>query len=194
MTNITNATPGSLRAFLDAGGDPTTLYQFHMLRDYAVDSLTWAPDSRAGFAQMMRHDAAAIRRGQRVGVPKADGGFAAFGLADAHSMDWHAELFEDPSLAQRLIDSFPELERAKAYSDLDHVRRPHPLDVETPVEGTQWSCNNCGEAHDVGDGVRAVIIGWREDWSNLPYRLTYCAACIGLAAQALNPPVLTSLS
>lgn len=186
MTNPSNATPGSLRAFLDAGGDPRRLYGFEMLRDYAVDSLTWAPGHRARWAQGMRHDAAAIRRGEPVGIPNG-GGWSRLTTADAHLMDWHAELFEDPALAQRLIDSFPEPERAKAYSDLDHSRRPHPLEVDEPDGGSQWACNNCGEAHDVGDGVSAVIIGWREDWSNLPYRLTYCAGCIGIAAQALSP-------
>lgn len=175
-----NATPDSLRAFLDAGGDPSTLDGWESVVDSAVLALTLAPHQRLEWSRAWRQRAAAIRRGEPVDPPSR------FTEADAQSCEWDAEMFDDQSLALRLIEALPAEKRVKALEELDCSRRPHPLNVEQPG-GTQWSCNNCGEVHDTGDGVRAVVIGWREGWSELDYPITYCAACIGIAAQALSP-------
>lgn len=194
MTNATNSTPGSLRAFLEAGGDPMTLDSVHLLVEDAVQALGSAPGFRANRARTQRYYAQIIRSGGRLGLPLADGTLAPI-QADAQSCDWEAELWEDLALARRLIDSLPEAEKADAHKTLDWERRPHPLDVEIPgadyQEGGQWSCANCGEAHDIGDGVRAVVVGFREDWSELEYRIPYCAGCIAVAAQAASPAPAT---
>ncbi len=183
--------PATLRAFLDAHGDLMTIDGVHILVEDAVQALSAAPRYRAERARTERYFAEAIRSGGRLGLPLADGTLVPAHTPDARSCDWAAELWEDPALAQRLIDSLPAAEKADAHKRLDCIRRPHPLDVEEPCagyeEGAQWSCGNCGEAHDIGDGVRAVVVGFRDDWSELEYRIPYCAACIALAAQAASP-------
>ena len=55
----------------------------------------------------------------------------------------------------------------------------------------RWDCCNCGEAHEVGDGAPAVVIGYRPGWSTLEddHALTYCAGCITIAGQILSVDV-----
>ncbi len=96
---------------------------------------------------------------------------------------WGAEVYVDPSLAEKLRAALPA-EVATAYEALvDLHRRPYPLEVRKPYGW--WSCSNCGATFDE-DEAEAVVIQGREDHFDLPEDITYCLDCVErLAAVAL---------
>lgn len=178
--------PDLLRSFLDAGGDPTTLDRWKCLVDNAQLVIgDGAPDHLE--AESWREVAETAHEHE------------GWNLVAAHFARV-AEMYDDPALAHRLIESLPPGLRETALLEVDQARRPHPISVEIPVmdepmPGTEkktwylgWRCNNCGEAHKVGDGVPVVAIGYRPGWSTLDddAALTFCAGCITIAAEIAN--------
>lgn len=172
-----------LRAFLDAGGDPSTLDRWERLGEEAVDSLTFTDRQRRRFAVQARERAAGWPSLAKVSADVAVRleQLVAESLADA-------ELIEDPELARRFIAALPEIHRLAAEQRLDKLCRPYPLAVaDRWTEGEHWSCDSCGEPHDADDGERFVMVSDRPGWSRLDGPLVYCAGCIRAAADALAP-------
>lgn len=163
--------PPSLRAFLDAGGDPATVEEVWLdgLAGVAFREVRLLPaQERAARAAELRF---AAERSSVKGT-RTD-------------LLWQAELLEDPTLAEPLAAALPAELVAEHETDWDRWRRPHPLEVRTPE--TWWSCQSCGASFEEGQ-AEAVVIGQREghsDW--LDYPLTFCGPCIALVASIVQP-------
>lgn len=103
----------------------------------------------------------------------------------ARRSTWVAELLEDDELRGRLRRELPaalvDEYRIMVSEVLDARRRPYPLDVEL-IE-SPWSCVNCGAGVEAG-AAEALIVHDRTEETSQPIR--YCAACVSLAAAALE--------
>lgn len=168
------------------------------LVDDAVGAIRSAPKLAAHYAAAWERDAEAVDAGT-LAIPMADGTTKKFAPADAITFRRRAELTADRELAMSFLRGLPEPHRSRALQRADEERRPYPISVEVPefdaeipfTDGTKWyrawSCDNCGEAHDVGDGIPVVVIGWRPGYSLLEDPLRYCVGCIAIAAQVGAP-------
>lgn len=172
--------PTSLRAFLDAGGDPTTLDGWSSILDDAHDALLEPPAARAERVATARHWADLDERPDGLG----DEGRKWTEVRAAFR--YTVELLEDPALARRFLDALPERERVAAWELLDKKRRPYPLTIGPRDQpGRWWQCQNCGEGHAEEEDVPHVVISGREGWSDID-DLTYCAGCITIVAQLVG--------
>lgn len=163
--------PPSLRAFLDAGGDPATVEEVWLdgLAGVAFREVRLLP------AQARATKAADYRlAAERSTVRSTRTDFL-----------WQAEVYDDPTLAEPLAAALPAELVAEHEADWDKWRRPHPLEVRTPE--TWWTCQCCGASFDEGEAV-AVVIGERPGHSDgvLDYPIRYCADCVALVAEILG--------
>lgn len=95
---------------------------------------------------------------------------------------WAADVLDDPSLSPGLCDLLPADIVAPELAKLHQMRSPHPLLVDWFDD---WCCQACNAHFD--DGAVGVRIGEHEGCSDcLDDPLTYCPACIGMAAAALT--------
>ncbi|MFN8050501.1 MAG: hypothetical protein U0Q22_03615 [Acidimicrobiales bacterium] len=94
---------------------------------------------------------------------------------------WCADYMEslpDPDLERALLEAMPDPEHARS---LVRARScPHPITVGTE-DWWNWSCDNCGELHECGDGSTRLHIGWVDGYSQLEAPITYCRACVASA-------------
>ena len=101
---------------------------------------------------------------------------------------WATDLLEQPDLADRVYERYDVTFRLEVDHTIDQALHPHPIYVgprgDGPEVGAQWKCDSCGSNHS-NDDV-AFVVGDRAGFSDLHYAITYCPACIRIAAAALG--------
>ena len=175
--------PPSLRAFLAAGCDLTAadVWLEGLVNVLYDDVLLLPPRERARQAEVAR--TAVEVYFEHAGDELDSKWWRAAQLALST-----AEVLEDPELAERARAALPAELRAEGERLHDLRRRPHPIVITDPAasfDASHWTCENCGQSHDKGEAEGFVVTA-REGWSKLDYEITYCAACIRLAADALD--------
>jgi hypothetical protein len=168
--------PPKLTAALDAGIDLTEWPRVGVLAERALTEIPLLP---------------ACERMRRAGMELAerDQALEQGDQALATYCQWCADLTEDLTgeLAQRFRAAIPDQLRGECDTRLDRVRSPHPLTTGDPCDDCDaawWKCGNCGTAFD--SGHPALTVGDRPGYSDLPYPIHYCPACVTAAASALD--------
>lgn len=97
-------------------------------------------------------------------------------------VSFEADLYEceDEAQVERVLALLPE-------DEVDEARRAYvcgpnaPLRVGVIGQGAElgWECDNCGVLHEPGEAEALIVATKSED-------LTYCRACVDLAAQAMR--------
>jgi hypothetical protein len=88
---------------------------------------------------------------------------------------WSAEVYENPALAEPLLAALPTEVVDETKREVEHHRRPHPLELRLPEEW--WRCANCGATYDEGDQEALIVTAYGDD------EITYCFQCIITAAE-----------
>lgn len=186
-----NATdPRSLRDIVAAGDNPLDHEEIDHLIDDLRRAVRMPVSGREQEAANMRATFEQFERDRSTGVRWVDGRTfnedddpARFAMVLQHFL-WAAELYEDPTLADRVIELLPPAERLAVGVSVDQARSPHPLGVES-LE--RWgSCDGCGA--DIEPGKPVLCVGSQPDYSEDEdiEALVWCAACLRAAAAQVD--------
>lgn len=176
--------PVPLRAFLEAGGDLREALGGYF--DLLVEIL-WETEDPGEWRTMI---AGAERRFTAEILDDPELYIRAKGSALAQSMllcsSRQADVLEDPSLRDLVIEQLGPAERAKLDNLILIVRSPHPLGIVRGLE-EPWTCSSCGSSFEAG-AANAVVIGTRDDppCCRFEHPMRYCPACIEEVAVLLG--------
>lgn len=173
-----------LRDFLTDGGQFASMQEAGCLLETMCDMAGGMPPAMLTFRIGLHRDNAATEP-YELRFDNGDCNPDALVWAESdwqRSNAWSAdymEAFPDPALDELVIAAMPRRLREIAPEEIDKRRRCHPITVGEHEHN--WSCDNCGEAHDGGDGSVRLSVGWREGYSELEAPIDFCRACIASA-------------